>query len=120
MKKRRIIISIFIVIGFLIIGLFGISGQVTLKAGNCEKSYRHYYIEPFILDFLSCMTMIPCGTAQEITIYNRKVDVIQCLCENIETNKEVIVDYNIKEFQLEPSNDVGLICKKGSVYVTRY
>jgi len=118
MKKKNImIVSALVVVGiFFVIGIFGISGQVTLKAGDCEKSYKHYYIEPFISDFLECMVQIPCGTAQELTIRNTKVDVIQCLCENIETNKEIITDYYNKEFsQPQPSNNVEFVCKEGAI-----
>jgi len=115
-KKNIIIVSALIIIGiFFVVGIFGISGQVTLKAGDCEKNYKHYYIEPFISDFLECMAQIPCGTAQGLTIHNTKVDVIQCLCKNIETNKETITEYYNKELsKQEPSNDVEFICKKGA------
>lgn len=92
-ESRKLQITLVLLSAFLIIGVFGISAQATVKAGNCEKTYTHYYVTPFVSDYLSCMVGTPCGTPQENTIYNVNADVIECLCQDIEGNRGTIINF---------------------------
>lgn len=124
MKSKFLILGlIFLVLSiFLFIGLFGISGKITLKEGSCEKSYKHYYIEPVISNYLECRIQRPCGTGQALTIRNVKVDIIQCLCLNRNENKDnvinimkdILINYHkVKDVDKYPSiDDVNYICDK--------
>lgn len=106
MNKKLILFSI---AGIIIItaGIFGISGQDTLTAGNCETKYKKYYLEPFIC------TSLPCEMSQEMITNNAKVDVIQCLCNNRDANEDIILQfYSEKDASTakEQELDVNDIC----------
>ncbi len=123
-KYVVVIVSLVVFSVFLIVGLQGVSGEVTLQAGDCEKCYTHYYVEPFISDYFICMTTTPCGIAQEITIHNTKIDIIECLCKDIEKNHDVIIDYYNTElakrpFAERPSDDAKFICQEGATKIGR-
>jgi hypothetical protein len=91
-KKSKLLgrFILIIVAVILIVGLFGISKKVTLRTGECEASYKYYTLEPFVSNFLSCITTIPCGSNQWFVIHNAKVSIIKCLCENVEINKNAL------------------------------
>lgn len=111
MTRRAIFI--FVVGMIILVGVFGVSGQVTLKAGSCEAHYRHHYIKPYISDALSCMFQIPCGTPQNVMINNARVDIVQCLCENKDANEDAILQfYSEKDASTakELGLDVSYIC----------
>jgi len=116
LKNLIIIVAVFI----LIIGCLGIRRTMILRAGNCEQNYTHYYIEPFILNFLSSLQETP-YRANQLAPHNARIRVIQCLCENIELNRNMIVEYYNNELiakeeifwheESDVSKDAEFICE---------
>jgi len=100
---------------FIIIGMIGITGEVILEVNECKQNYLQYYVEPYVKDYFECSFMSPCGVAPNIIKHNAQVDVLSCLCQDMENNGEIIVDYYNNEmtrFELE-SNDFDFICIDG-------
>ena len=93
-KKWIVIIAILLLI--FVIGTFGISRKVNLKYGNCEGSYEHYYIIPFISD-TNCLGRVPSCTYGERYISSAKRSILQCLCKS--ANEEVIFNYYNSEYE---------------------
>jgi len=125
MKTRLfIIIALGISLGAVtIIGITGITGEVTLEVNECKQSYLHYYVEPYIKDYLECSFMSPCGVAANIILHNAQVDVLSCLCQNMENNDSLIVDYyndEMTRFEHElESDDSDFICTDGAKPILR-
>lgn len=122
-KLKKIILIIIALI--LIVGFFGVSKRISLVEGSCGQNYKHYYIKPFIGDFFSCLTMRPCGSDVRFTEYDAKTYIIECLCKNIESNSNAIIDYYNKEFvgqydRWQASSDAEFICKNGPRVIMRF
>lgn len=123
MKKTQkwiaIIAFLFLLIISWVVAIYGISRQVTFEAGNCSSTYTHYYIRPLGIHSLICETL-PCGAPQSVIIHNAKVDIIECLCKDINTNEYLIKNFYANELCMEPEDFSGACEEVTAEYICNF
>jgi len=120
--KKKLILGLALLIIFWL-GFQGVNQKVCFEENTCKTCYDHYYIKPFIKVFFECSILgkEPCGIHEEVSIYNRKVELIHCLCENPEANNNIIFEnyasLRLSYPNLEDSRDLENVCKIQLTYL---
>lgn len=85
-----------------ILGWFGVSWQSTVGQGYCPQFYKHYAVKPYLHDWWECRRQQPCGVDEDVVRYNAHVEVVQCLCQQLQSNRVGISQYYIQYLSQEP------------------
>lgn len=113
MKKSFLIaLTLFIFLDALfVMGWFGMIVTPPIKLADCDIHYPRYLIQPFIKKLLlcggkDCDAITPFGKAEADT------QVIQCLCQKPEQNKDGILNFYKQNFSAESQpSTVESICQ---------
>lgn len=75
----------------VVIGLTGLGWTRTITAGTiCQSRYTHQAIQPWLRDWWQCQHQTPCARDEALDRRNAAVQVIQCLCQNIPSDRSDI------------------------------